>query len=276
MHAKKNYPNVLQLILSLPLMAIVLMGSFGLIMLWMSPNVESLSSLSLFLGYSLGFGLVFVTLYLLSGLRPIQWSDWNGEGLGIIVLATLLMIPARLPIVQLMPISEELMQQFEDLIVFDIWGFLTICIAAALLEELIFRGVILEGLLRNYGQWKAIIISSIVFGLAHFNPVQFISAGILGLFIGWIYSRTRSVLPGICIHFINNCIPFIVGWYADRNGLDDIGEANPSYVYVLIGGIFCTILCLPLLRTLQKILPAQPLDGQAEMGIIGLDQQNIS
>ncbi len=257
MNTKKNYPNVLQLILSLPLMAVALMGSFGLVMLWMSPSIESFTSLSLFLAYTLGFALVLIILYLLSRLRPIRWSGWTGQGIGVIILLTLLLIPVRLPIVQLMPISEEFMQQFEDLIVFDLWGFLTICVSAALLEELIFRGIILEGLLRNYGKWKAIIISSVVFGLAHLNPVQFISAGILGLFIGWIYSRTRSVLPGICIHFINNSVPFVVGWYADYNGLDEISGANPPYLYVLLAGVLSIILGLPLLRVLQKSLPSE-------------------
>lgn len=43
-------------------------------------------------------------------------------------------------------------------------------IAAPVLEELIFRGMMLEGLLKKYSPVTSIIISSILFGVAHLNP----------------------------------------------------------------------------------------------------------
>ena len=77
-------------------------------------------------------------------------------------------------------------------------------VAAPILEEITFRGIILETFLKNYDVQKAILLSALLFGLIHFNPPQVISATILGVFIGWVYYRTKSLLPCIFMHFVNN------------------------------------------------------------------------
>ena len=48
--------------------------------------------------------------------------------------------------------------------------FIALVIAAPILEELIFRGIMLDGLLRIYSPTKAVIVSSLLFGLIHLNP----------------------------------------------------------------------------------------------------------
>ena len=48
--------------------------------------------------------------------------------------------------------------------------FISICILTPISEELLFRGYILDALNRLHGKWPAIIISSIIFGMVHFDP----------------------------------------------------------------------------------------------------------
>lgn len=81
-------------------------------------------------------------------------------------------------------------------------------VAAPVLEELLFRGVILNGLLRSQQPWVAIGQSALLFGLIHFNPAQSASAAVLGLLLGWLYYRTRSLGLCIALHAINNGIGF--------------------------------------------------------------------
>ena len=81
-------------------------------------------------------------------------------------------------------------------------------VAAPVLEELLFRGVILGGLLRNQRPWVAIGQSALLFGLIHFNPAQSVSAAGLGLLLGWLYYRTRSLGLCIALHALNNGIGF--------------------------------------------------------------------
>lgn len=79
------------------------------------------------------------------------------------------------------------------------------CIAGPILEELIFRGVLLEAL-RKYGNAFGIIASSILFGLAHANYIQFIPAMIIGMVWAYTAVKTGSLIPSIILHIINNTV----------------------------------------------------------------------
>ena len=82
----------------------------------------------------------------------------------------------------------------------DVFSVIMLVIAAPIMEEIFCRGIILRGLLKNYSPFKAILISAIFFGAIHLNPWQGIPAFFNGLFLGWIYYKTQSVIPGIIIH----------------------------------------------------------------------------
>lgn len=74
-------------------------------------------------------------------------------------------------------------------------------------EEIIFRGIILRGLLTRYSARISILLSSLMFGLIHFRPEQIWGAILLGLFFGYIYLKTKSVGTVILLHsFANLCI----------------------------------------------------------------------
>ncbi|MFA5296676.1 MAG: type II CAAX endopeptidase family protein [Lutibacter sp.] len=79
-----------------------------------------------------------------------------------------------------------------------------VLIIGPILEEMIFRGIILKGLLISYSAKKAIIISAILFGLIHGKPLLILPAIIIGLFFGWIYYKTKSLGTTIVLHSITN------------------------------------------------------------------------
>ena len=105
------------------------------------------------------------------------------------------------------PVPETLVNLFRDLTGGrgGVWSSaLTIVIVAPVTEELLFRGLILRGLLQRYRPWKAIVLSAAFFALAHANPWQLISALSLGLIVGWWYWRTASVVSGLIGHALLN------------------------------------------------------------------------
>ena len=111
------------------------------------------------------------------------------------------------------------------------------CILAPVLEEMLFRGVILRSFLRQYSKWSAIVGSAVLFGFAHLNLYQFAVGVVLGTFAGWLYERTRSLLPCIALHATyNSALTFV-----SLSGTNDSG-ANPgttsatSWVAALIFG----------------------------------------
>ncbi|WP_068598179.1 CPBP family intramembrane glutamic endopeptidase [Vaginella massiliensis] len=113
------------------------------------------------------------------------------------------------------PFLKDLYQQFTEsfgmMMDYKIAAFLTVCILAPIFEEIIFRGFILRGMLKNGSNpWVAIVLSGLIFGAAHLNPWQFIGAGILGAVFGYVYYRTQSLLLCILLHAINNTISFVL------------------------------------------------------------------
>lgn len=78
-------------------------------------------------------------------------------------------------------------------------------IMASIFEEIIFRGIIQKGLInKGVKPWKAILYASIIFGVVHGNPWQFISAVMLGCVLGLVYYKTKSLLVPMLLHGFNN------------------------------------------------------------------------
>lgn len=98
-----------------------------------------------------------------------------------------------------------------------ILSFITIALIPGITEELLFRGLILEGFKKNYSIGKAILLSALLFGLIHLNPWQFITAFFIGLFSAWMAIKTESLFPSIFIHIFNNGIFAITSHYPHLN-----------------------------------------------------------
>jgi len=90
-------------------------------------------------------------------------------------------------------------------------GYAMLCILVPIAEELVFRGAVLRTLLawKPHKRWMMITLSALLFAFAHLNPAQFIHPFIIGLLLGWMYERTRSVLPGIVYHWANNTTAYL-------------------------------------------------------------------
>ncbi|CAM3149831.1 CPBP family intramembrane metalloprotease [Chryseobacterium flavum] len=90
---------------------------------------------------------------------------------------------------------------------------------APVFEEIIFRGIIQKGLInKGVKPWKAILYASILFGVVHGNPWQFISAVMLGCVLGLVYDRTKSLLMPILLHGFNNlCLSLLVLYGKDES-----------------------------------------------------------
>lgn len=162
----------------------------------------------------------------------------------IILPATLAIGVITESIASLIPMPEEFSKIFEQMITFDLAGFLTVAIAAPILEELIFRGIVLKTFLKKYNPLKAILLSALLFGIVHFNPWQFIAAFAMGIAIGWVYYQTKSIFPAIFIHFVNNCSGFILGKkYGDINlSTYELVGSTANYILLMVGSILIIIL----------------------------------
>ncbi|MCD7713636.1 MAG: CPBP family intramembrane metalloprotease [Prevotella sp.] len=90
-------------------------------------------------------------------------------------------------------------------------GYLVFCIIGPIAEETVFRGAVLRKLLSlNCRMWVAIVVSAVIFGAVHGNLAQFSHAFIMGLLLGWLYARTRSIWPCVAIHWVNNSLAYTI------------------------------------------------------------------
>ena len=84
-------------------------------------------------------------------------------------------------------------------------GAIAVGILAPISEERGLRGVLMGGLLRmRCGAWPAIVISALVFALFHGTHIQLLGTTVFGIIAGWLYWRTRSLIPSMIIHMVNN------------------------------------------------------------------------
>ena len=147
-------------------------------------------------------------------------------------------------------------------------GFICVCVLAPILEEGIFRGTIERKLLeQNRNPWYAISISAIFFAIAHFNLTQGIIALALGLFIGWIYYRTRNIWYCIFVHALNNTVSTVFFLVTD-----DDGAASPFSIYVnlilLFVGIGLIDFFVQRYKKLPLTVPQQPVEMTAENSVL--------
>lgn len=118
---------------------------------------------------------------------------------------------------------------------YPIWLFflnvLSVAILPAICEEITHRGLLLKGFY-GLGIKRALIISSLLFGLLHLNINQFFYASILGLIIGGSAIISKNILPAIIIHFMNNFLSVFFN-FSNANNLfgKDIYSYYLSFVY---------------------------------------------
>lgn len=79
----------------------------------------------------------------------------------------------------------------------------TLSVLPAILEEILFRGFILQSL-RRFGDLFAVMISALIFALVHGNFAQLPNAFIMGVTIAFLAVKIGSLIPGMILHFINN------------------------------------------------------------------------
>lgn len=87
---------------------------------------------------------------------------------------------------------------------------LYLTLIAPIIEEILFRGIILNGLLKKYSPAKAILFSSLLFSIFHGNLPQMFNALAFGILLGFIYIKTKSLYAVTFSHIIANTSLYIL------------------------------------------------------------------
>lgn len=163
---------------------------------------------------------------LLQGLIP-EWTGWAKE------------------------IVDQTNQQLEGLMSIP-GGYMVIALLPPVVEELVFRGAVLRSLLewKPEKKWAMIALSALFFSMVHLNPAQMPHAFLIGLLLGWMYTRTGSIVPGVAYHWANNTAAYVMfHLYHNPESLQDI--VGPGMRPAMLALLFSLCILIPALFQLN-------------------------
>jgi membrane protease YdiL (CAAX protease family) len=126
-----------------------------------------------------------------------------------------------------------------------------IAVIPAIGEELVFRGL----LQRHFTEWfknghLAILVTSIIFSLVHFQLFSFLPRFFLGIILGYFLYYGKSIWYPVIGHFVNNGIGVVFYYFylQERSGdaLEEIGTNNMMPITALYSGLLLVMLMLAL------------------------------
>ena len=105
----------------------------------------------------------------------------------------------------------------------NILGFISLVAIGPVIEEVLFRGLLLRIWIKKWGLVKSVVLSSLVFGALHADPI---GACAFGIGMSILYLRTQSLyLPVLC-HAVNN----LIAWLIEAGYIFHYG---PNYQYTI-------------------------------------------
>ena len=200
-----------------------------------------------FLGYVIQFSLVIIFGLFQRKIRSPKGTRLLKFGLAkldfviilwgtIMVLATGVVIE---PLLNLFP--ETYLDRLGNIMAAGGWMMFTSIVIAPIMEEILFRGILQDALMRKYGVFVGILIASAVFGIVHIIPQQVVNAFMIGIVLGYIYYLTGALLPVILIHCINNAISYFTWMLNGETLLSTREQMGNDTLYFTVYGIACAL-----------------------------------
>ena len=117
-------------------------------------------------------------------------------------------------------------------------------ILAPIVEEILFRGMLLKGLLKKYSLKKSAIVGGVIFSILHLPDIQNVLAIIVGSIVySFVYAYTRSIVPTIILHMSYNTIATLFDELTLRLDILNEGFSNIQPIILIIIGVFIMFTC---------------------------------
>lgn len=152
----------------------------------------------------------------------------------------------------------------DDVLAMPMWiMILSIGIIGPLVEEIVFRGIILQSYQRTGRIIGSILLSSILFGMMHMNFNQFAYGAVMGIMLALLYEATGSITASFLAHATFNTIEVLM-MYASGSGLDEATEIAEDYlgaagldaiyyIYLFVAAAIFTVGAIFILRRIAAV-----------------------
>lgn len=112
-------------------------------------------------------------------------------------------------------------------------NFLLVAVMAGVGEELLFRGIIQQLVMKlSRKPWIAIGITAFAFGFLHFHPQAFVPITLMGVLLGYLYWRTGNIWVNIIAHTLFNGVQVVLKYFAEDAAKSE-GDALPWWSALL-------------------------------------------
>ena len=172
-------------------------------------------------GQALAFGLLAWGAARLSTRRVrafLRLRRPDGAALGLVTLGWIAVYPlvlwlgelnARVPLPEWLQGLDEMRGEMLKSLLFSggvspLFLFVTIAVAPALFEEILFRGYLLRQAERQFGSRTAIVAVGIAFGAYHLSAATLVPLSVLGVYLCFVVWATGSLWSGVLVHLLNN------------------------------------------------------------------------
>ena len=143
-------------------------------------------------------------------------------------------------------------------------------LAPAIFEELAFRGFILSGAQSLRNKWQAILVTSVLFGIAHGVLQQSLITSVVGVVMAIIAVQTKSIFPCMLFHLVHNSMTVLLSSaktsVVESTALNLFLTSTDSgvYQYSVLPGVCMTLFGVALLVWMLRLnLPEPPLVTEA-------------
>ncbi|NLK20733.1 MAG: CPBP family intramembrane metalloprotease [Epulopiscium sp.] len=137
-------------------------------------------------------------------------SIWTGGFIASLLIAQF--------ILYLFPQNMEVAKNLSEIILGEhnfIVALLVFALLPAICEEIFFRGLLMTAFRKKATGLRAIILSSVLFGITHIDFIRMVPTAILGLTLGYAVYNTGSIFIPMLMHFLNNGIAIVSAYYPE-------------------------------------------------------------
>lgn len=212
-HSKKTKGIIITYILVAQLGSVPIMA----LLYWLTPNLSETSklSISMIVSFIVALGLILFKIRKEIGeMKEVKTSVRTAIIYGISgFCAALLIQNITIPIITYLTgglTSTENEQLLTEMTRIH-WVFIVVpSLIGPILEEIVFRYAILGSLVKKIKPIYAMMISSLIFAIAHFNLINLTVHFLVGMVFAYIYLRSKNILAPIIAHLIMNSFVMVL------------------------------------------------------------------
>jgi len=205
---RDDYPQLREVTIVI-LFTLIVTSSIG----FLSAIIGQRKELFLLEGLIILPALIFIIRNNYSIIRHfrLKWVSWRVVAVSMVIGLAFTIVSDEIDrIVQIFfPLPDALSEAIRQSIQITSWYdfFITVFSAvflAAFVEEMMFRGFVQTSFENTFDITKAVMATSLIFAVVHFNPWWSIQVLVFGIVLGVMSWKSDSIIPSAIVHFINN------------------------------------------------------------------------